>query len=267
MTSKELIVREYVRLSVENALADIRSGLYSKYDKKIYSEKVQYTNSKEYRRKRKYSTGDDFSSALGYWTFHRRDGASNAPHISSGTNEGRVFNSGVELEGFQASITREEYIQRGIQTILSEIKGNEMVSMIKCCYENLESWQQSSCYEEFCNKYVSRCALTIQQQLQEMDTLLGIDKNRSYVRTPKGMYLYEDKITGNPFWSSHKTEIDKVEDECEVDAIVVESQKKAHFIIYTRIFPAQKALLGLKKDDTFVLPNIPCTYRLTKIMV
>ena len=267
MTSKELIVREYVKLSVEKALADIRSALYSKYDKMIYSEKVQYTNSKEYRKKRKYSARDDFSSALGYWTFHRRDGASNAPHISSGANDGRVFNSGAELEGFQASVTREEYIRQGIQTILSETKENEMVSMIKCCYENLETWQQNSCYGVFCKKYVSQCALTIQQQLKEIDTLLEIEKDRSCVRTPKGMYLYEDKITGNPFWSSHKTEIDKVEDECEIDAIVVESQKQAHFVIYTRIFPAQKALLGLEKGDTFVLPNIPYTYQLTKIMV
>lgn len=58
---------------------------------------------------------------------------------------------------------------------------------------------------------------------------------------------------------------DTVFDGCKLNAVIVEQNKPTSFEINVSLRPMQKSLLGKHVGDEFKLPNIPLTYKITKI--
>lgn len=266
-TFKERIIREFVKLTVEKAVSDINKTLHSRYDSMIYSEKIKYSNSKEYRKiknKNNNNSDDEIFEQLGYWSAHNRCGASNVPHISSSSYEGRVFNG--DLEGFIPSIIEKDYMNTEIQKLIDELTDNDMVQMIKSCLKNPVKWKETSKYDEFCSHNQNGCTTKIMKQLEELDAILNI-QNTSHksVGTQYGLKVYEDKIEADIFRKSYRRELDAVEDYCLIDVEILESGRKTQIIVYTNVYPLHKNILGLKKGDKFSFPNIAQTYQIQRI--
>ena len=266
-TFEERVLREYVSATVESVVSEIRCYLSEKYDKMIYSEKIKYTNSKEYRKRQRISEKDSDESVfeqLGYWTSHNRDGASNVPHISSNSYCGRIFNGIVE--GYTPSITEDEYLKIEVKRIMSEIDDNDIVQMVKMCFVDCNNWKANSNFNEFCINHQKGCSNVIIKQLEQLDSILDIpNTNRRSVYMKNGFYLYEDKIQPSPYRNITHREKESVEDCCEMDVQILETKKKTHINVYTRLYPLQKQIIGLKKGDTFNLPNVENTYLIEKI--
>lgn len=264
---KERMVREFIRLTVEKVVEDINSHLHKMYDKTIYSEKIRYSNSKEYRknhRKQDNNSDESIYAQLGYWSAHNRNGASNVPHISSGSYEGRVFNGIVE--GYTPSITLEDYIDRETQKLIDELTDNDIVRMIKTCLKDPIGWRETSQYNEFCYSHQNGCAGKIVKQLEEIDSILKIPNTNHYsVHTREGFYVYEDKIEASFLRKIGTDELERVKDYCEIDVLILESGRSSHIIVYSNVYPSHKHIIGLKKGDTFTLPNISSSYKILKI--
>lgn len=71
--------------------------------------------------------------------------------------------------------------------------------------------------------------------------------------------------SGKAYENKTQNCIRQVVDGCEVEALIIDQNKKTHFTINTLKYPMQKVIIGKQVGDVFRLPNIPLTYQIEKI--
>ena len=270
----ELRVREYIRLLMDSLAKTVDDILHKRYEKFVDVEKIRFTNTKSYRKKQqrnqKESRIDDLSAKLDYWVPVSDSRTNNDPHItySSYDGGGKVFDLNAHLDGFHPSMTEQEYYNDQLGKLFDILNVNDVINMFYEYEYNRELWETVSCFNDFCHNHIQDCSTVVAQSLQEFDKYFNLKQtSRSSIETKSHFLVSPEKIEatflrGNFFC---KEDLPEITDECEVDVLVLNTNQKSHFIIYTRIYPIHKALIGKRVGDTFVLPNISNTYKILRI--
>ena len=267
-------VREYIRLLMNSLSSTVDDILHKKYEKFVDVEKIRFTNTKSYRksqlRNQKELKIDDYSAKLDYWVPVSDSRTNNDPHITYSSYDGgrKVFDLNARIEGFDPSMTEQEFYNDQLQRLFDTLNTNDIINMLWEYKYNRETWENSSCFNDFCHNHIQDCNIVVAQSLQEFDKYLGLKQiSRNKIETKSHFLISPEKIEatflrGNFFC---KEDLPEVVDECEIDVLVINTNQKSHFIIYTRIYPMHKSLIGKRVGDTFKLATIPNTYKILRI--
>ena len=269
----ELRVREYIRLLVENLASIVDESLHKKYEKFVDVEKIRFTNTKSYRKQQHKSAPNkgvsDYSAKLDYWVPVRDSRTNNDPHItySSYDDSRRTFDLNATIDGFSPSLSEKEFYNQEITNLFNTLPSNDIIQMLQAYLVNKSNWKSVSNYDCFCHSHLSDCKLLVKQHLEEFDKYFNLKEvSRNQIQTKSYFLISPEKIEvaflRKCFFDK---DLPEVIDECEIEVLVTDTSQKSHFIIYTRIYPNHKALLGKRVGDTFVLPNIPYTYKILRI--
>lgn len=270
----ELRVREYIRLLIANLASTVVSVLRQRYQKFVDTEKIRFTNTKKYQREKRKNLPEvsiqDCSAKLDYWVPVTEARSNNDPHITYSSYDGgsRVFDLNMQIDGFCPSMTEDAFYKKQLEDLFYTLSRNSIIDMLQEYMYNNSSWETSSCFDDFCHSNIQNCCNIVNQSLQEFDKHLSLKPiSRNQIETPSHFYVSPQKIEACFLRESFycKQDLPQIIDECEIDVLLIEQNKKSHFIIYTRIYLAQKALIGKRVGDTFTLPNIPHTYKILRI--
>ena len=270
----ELRVREYSRLLMDSLAKTVDDILHKRYEKFVDVEKIRFTNTKSYRKKQQRNQKEikinDFSAKLDYLVPVSDSRTNNDPHItySSYDGGGKVFDLNAHIDGFNPSMTEQEYYNDQLSKLFDTLNVNDIINMFYEYEYNRELWETASCFNDLCHNHIQDCGIVVAQSLQEFDKYFNLKQaSRSSIETKSHFLVSPEKIEatflrGNFFC---KEDLPEIIDECEIDVLVLNTNQKSHFIIYTRIYPIHKALIGKRVGDTFVLPNISNTYKILRI--
>lgn len=269
----ELRVREYIRLLIESLASTVVETLHKKYEKFVDIEKIRFTNTKSYRKQQQKlnsnTTISDFSAKLGYWVPVRDGRTNNDPHItySAYDNNRKVFDLNATIDGFSPSLSEKEFFAQQIIDLFNTLPSNDIVQMLNLYLTNKSNWKSISNYDSFCHNHLNDCSILVKQSLEEFDKYFNLKNiSRNQIQTKSYFLISPEKLEvaflRKCFFDK---DLPEVIDECEIEVLVIDTCQKSNFIIYTKIYPNHKKILGKRVGDTFVLPNIPYTYKILRI--
>ena len=168
-------------------------------------EKIRFTNTKSYRKKQQRNQKEikinDFSAKLDYWVPVSDSRTNNDPHItySSYDGGGKVFDLNAHIDGFNPSMTEQEYYNDQLSKLFDTLNVNDIINMFYEYEYNRELWETVSCFNDFCHNHIQDCSTVVAQSLQEFDKYFNLKQtSRSSIET-KSHFLVSPEKSKQPF--------------------------------------------------------------------
>ena len=246
--------RQYLVKEIDMLIFNLSVSLSEEYNYFIDSEQKEYKKTPQYKKiMREHENSQGKYYGLGKTlnklsTWESTTGRStNDPHISYHNKSNEWSESSPEPLGYKPSISRSDYIIARLKELRT--KYNNAISNI--IYESVyQKWTHATAetvydanFEVFCLQFCADPYFHIDNYIK--DILAIIKEHKPAYTTNRSFHI----VTNN----------------CNVDALILQSNKITTFTINIDKFPNQKTILGKAIGDEFTLPNIDLTYRIDKI--
>ena len=273
-----------IRLIRERARA-VSEAINKRYDKFIYSEKVKYSQSKEYWRlvHRGMPKDKDYGlktekEKLGVWVPNLGARSKGEAHITSSSNcDGKKSevnplmwstSGGTSPIGYKESVSQQEFFSQELKALLEKVQSDCLGTLVCQYILNSEKLFENDEFQCFYSSCVENSGINLNLYLLDVDDYIKKSNvfcsekncvviNRHYFLAPSGL-LKQDFVLGSK-------ELGEVCEDCVVEVEVLEARKTSSFVIITSIYPHLKDALGRKIGDCFNLPGINLTYEIKRI--
>ena len=279
-------LKEFLIRLIRDRGRTLSAAISSEYDKYLYSDKIKYTQSKEYwnivrkgqPKHKEYGLQSELDK-LDVWVAKYGPRSKGDPHIAYSANQygnKREENhliwstaSNTSPIGYKESISKKDFCDQEHSRIFTQI-GDDMLSILVCAYVNHgEKVFESVDFVSFYNDCVKNEITNFDKHFAFIDTY--IKKHSEYHSTQKNKIYLTNEFDLTPTGVRKKDfcfgvkDLPEVCEDAVIEAEIVGTGKHTTLIILTNIFPHFKSALGLKVGDTINNSEINIKYKIIRI--